>query len=140
VFIKRSLSEGFLRSERQYWPQFLDSKEERMHNTAQEKMVLSSECLQMAAALAKGLADENRLRILYYLSNGKKSVSSIVGELNLSQPLVSHHLRELKRYLLVHVERNGPFIFYEIVDPKILNIVQMLAAVARELFAKRKTF
>lgn len=111
-----------------------------MHNTAQEQMVLSSECLQIAAALAKGLADENRLRILYYLSNGKKSVNSIVEELNLSQPLVSHHLRELKRYLLVHVERNGPFIYYEIVDPKILNIVQMMANVARELFAKRKTF
>ena len=111
-----------------------------MNNTAQEKMVLSGESLQMAAALAKGLADENRLRIMYYLSNGKKSVSSIVEELNLSQPLVSHHLRELKRYLLVHVERNGPFIYYEIVDPEILNIVQMLGTVALELFVKRKTF
>lgn len=111
-----------------------------MHNIAQEKMVLSSECLQIAAALAKGLADENRLRILYFLSNGKKSVNSIVEELNLSQPLVSHHLRELKRYLLVQVERSGPFIYYEIADLKILNIVQMMATVARELFAKRKTF
>ena len=111
-----------------------------MNNTAQEKMALSGECLRMAAALAKGLADENRLRIMYYLSNGKKSVSSIVEELNLSQPLVSHHLRELKRYLLVNVERNGPFIYYEIVDPEILNIVQMLGTVALELFAKRTTF
>ncbi|MCK7513364.1 MAG: ArsR family transcriptional regulator [Desulfobacterales bacterium] len=46
------------------------------------------------------------------MSGQKKSVSSIVEELGLSQPLVSHHLKELKRCLLVTVERSGPFIYY----------------------------
>ena len=59
------------------------------------------------AILAKSLADENRLRILLCVSDGKKSVSQIVEDLNLSQPLVSHHLKELKRTLLVNVERRG---------------------------------
>jgi DNA-binding transcriptional ArsR family regulator len=37
------------------------------------------------AFVAKALSDENRLRILLSVSNGKKSVSSIVEELELSQ-------------------------------------------------------
>jgi DNA-binding transcriptional ArsR family regulator len=73
------------------------------------------------------------------LSGRKKSVSSIVEEVGLSQPLVSHHLKELKRCLLVTVERNGPFIYYEVADPKILAVVQALASIAAGLVAARTT-
>ena len=92
------------------------------------------------AFLAKALSDENRLRILLSVSNGKKSVSSIVEELELSQPLVSHHLRELKHSLLVNVERRGPFIYYEIADVRIINILEELKLVASNLLANRTTF
>jgi DNA-binding transcriptional ArsR family regulator len=86
------------------------------------------------------LADENRLRILLCLKNGRKSVSGIVEELNLSQPLVSHHLKELRRSLLVKVERNGPFICYEMSDARILDILKDLEELAADLLAARKTF
>jgi DNA-binding transcriptional ArsR family regulator len=74
------------------------------------------------------------------VSNGKKSVSSIVEELGLSQPLVSHHLKELKRSLLVKIERNGPFIYYELSDARIVDVVRMLSEVASDLLSLRKTF
>jgi len=103
-------------------------------------MVLRDEHFQTVAFLAKSLSDENRLRIILCVSNGKKSVSSIVEELGLSQPLVSHHLRELKRSLLVKIERNGPFIYYELADPRILDVVRTLSTVATDLLTARKTF
>jgi DNA-binding transcriptional ArsR family regulator len=56
----------------------------------------------------------------------QKSVSAIVEELDLSQPLVSHHLKELKRSLLVKVEREGPFIYYELADSRILDVLRNL--------------
>jgi DNA-binding transcriptional ArsR family regulator len=96
--------------------------------------------LLSAAFLAKSLSDTNRLRVLLCISNGKKSVSAIVEELDLSQPLVSHHLKELKRSLLVSVERNGPFIFYELSDARILDVIQTLCTVATDLLSARKTF
>jgi len=96
--------------------------------------------LQALAFLAKCLADENRLRILLCISDGKKSVSKIVEELGLSQPLVSHHLKELKRSLLVHVERSGPFVYYEMADARILTILENLDVLGRELINKRTTF
>lgn len=96
--------------------------------------------LPALAFLAKCLADENRIRILFSVSNGKKSVSKIVEELGLSQPLVSHHLKELKRTLLVHVERSGPFVYYEIADARILRILEDLNVLGRDLIDKRTTF
>ena len=98
------------------------------------------ENLQAPAFLAKSLSDENRLRILLCITNRKKSVSAIVEELQLSQPLISHHLKELKRSLLVEVERDGPFVYYEISDKRIIDIIKNLDVLATDLLARRKTF
>ena len=118
----------------------LKGGEEPVDEPRQEKPVSTTEYFQPVAFLARSLSDENRLRILQYISGGKRSVSSLVEELNLSQPLVSHHLRELKRSLLVKIERNGPFIYYELNDPRILIIIQSLSSVARDLLSARKIF
>ena len=96
--------------------------------------------LAAAAFLAKSMADENRLRIIRSLSEGKKSVSRIVEELGISQPLASHHLKELKRSLLVIVERNGPFVYYELSDPRAARILIELGELAADLLAARTTF
>jgi DNA-binding transcriptional ArsR family regulator len=95
---------------------------------------------QTVAFLAKSLSDENRLRILFCISRERKAVGSIVEELGLSQPLVSHHLKELKRSLLVQIERSGPFIYYELSNPAILEAIQALNSVARDLLSARTTF
>ncbi|MDD3579806.1 MAG: metalloregulator ArsR/SmtB family transcription factor [Desulfobacca sp.] len=101
---------------------------------------LDNDRLHSTAFLAKSLSDSNRLRILLFISGGKKSVSAIVEELELSQPLVSHHLKELKRSLLVKVERQGPFIYYELSDARILDVIRTLSGVATDLLSARKTF
>ena len=118
----------------------LKGGEDPLSEPRKEKLASAAEYFQPVASLAKSLSDENRLRIVQYISGGKRSVTSIVEELNLSQPLVSHHLRELKRSLLVKIERNGPFIYYELNDPRILIIIQSLSSVARDLLSARKIF
>ncbi len=96
--------------------------------------------LPSAAFLAKALSDANRLRILLLVCNGRRSVSSIVEALDLSQPLVSHHLKELKRSLLVKVEREGPFVYYELSDSRILTVLKTLHEIATDLLSERKGF
>jgi ArsR family transcriptional regulator, zinc-responsive transcriptional repressor len=105
-----------------------------------ESFMPLADSLPAVAFVAKSLSDENRLRILLCVNEGKKSVSGIVEELNLSQPLVSHHLKELRRSLLVKVERRGPFVYYEIADGRILQIVAALKDLATDLLAARTTF
>jgi ArsR family transcriptional regulator, zinc-responsive transcriptional repressor len=115
-------------------------REDKLSDAKQDKALNLDEGLAVAAFVGKSLSDENRLRILLSLNGGKKTVSSIVEEMKLSQPLVSHHLKELRRCLLVKVERKGLFVYYEIADERILDIVRQLAHLATELLSKRDTF
>lgn len=116
-------------------------KEKESHPVgASREEAIESGHFQSVAFLSKCLSDENRLRILACVSHGKKSVTSIVEELGLSQPLVSHHLKELKRSLLVKIERSGPFIYYELSDARILDVVGLLSTVASDLLSSRNAF
>jgi ArsR family transcriptional regulator, zinc-responsive transcriptional repressor len=106
----------------------------------QNREMTLEDYLPAVAFVARSLSDENRLRILLCVSEAKKSVSAIVEELNLSQPLVSHHLKELRRSLLVKVERRGPFVYYEIADARIVPILAALKELSADLLASRTTF
>lgn len=105
-----------------------------------EPALISQENLTDAAFLAKALSDPNRLRIVRHLGRGERSVNQIAEALDLSQPLVSHHLKELKRAFLVRVERRGPFIFYTLASEEVLSILRTLNALAQALLAEKKSF
>jgi ArsR family transcriptional regulator len=55
----------------------------------------------------KALADVNRLRIIRRLAGGSASVTDLIEEVGLSQPLVSWHLGRLRAAGLVATRRNG---------------------------------
>ena len=115
-------------------------KRERLAEAKHRKSADSPLDLNSIAFLAKTLSDENRLRILLSVADGKKSVSRIVEELGLSQPPISHHLKELRLALLVKIERKGPFVYYELADVRIKEILAQLHELANDLLKKRKSF
>lgn len=92
------------------------------------------------AAICKCLSDENRLRILQTIGIEKRSVSQIVECLELSQPLISHHLKELRRSHLVKVEREGPFVYYYISNEAILHLIGRIDRIAKELIESHEPF
>ncbi len=92
------------------------------------------------AVFYRSLADENRLRILTSLAEGGRSVSEIVEQTGLSQPLVSHHLKELKNNLIVKTERKGSFVFYELIEPTILDLLRLTNQLVIELSEKNTSF
>ena len=55
----------------------------------------------------KALADVNRLRIVQRLAHGDATVSELIAEVGLSQPLVSWHVGRLKLAGLVQTRRAG---------------------------------
>ena len=110
------------------------------HPAELENQTDEGQPLSTVAFLAKSLSDENRLRVLFSLRTGRLSVSSLVETLQLSQPLISHHLKELKRSLLVKVERQGPFVYYELADRRILKLIEDLENLAGQLLTNRGFF
>ena len=64
------------------------------------------------ARIFKTLADPTRLRLLSAMNLDCKSVSQLVEESALSQPLVSHHLRILRDVGVARAARRGVYMFY----------------------------
>lgn len=69
------------------------------------------------------LGDANRLRIIKCIGNGQKTVSEIVAETNLSQPLVSHHLKVLRESQILQTIRQGPFVYHMLKNAKLLDVL-----------------
>ncbi len=76
------------------------------------------------ASVFKALADENRLRILHTVGEQQLTVSQIVQETELSQPLVSHHLKLLRDGGVLKTERKGPFVYYSLAEPALLETLE----------------
>lgn len=82
----------------------------------------------------KALSEENRLKILAYLSIDTLCVCEIVELLNISQPQVSQHLRKLREVHLVKEERRGKWVYYSLnnthpIYPVVLHIISTLPSV-----------
>lgn len=71
------------------------------------------------------LGDANRIRIIQFIGEGECSVSEIVQASNLSQPLVSHHLRVLRENQVLDTERKGPFVIYKLKDKRLLEALEL---------------
>jgi ArsR family transcriptional regulator len=81
----------------------------------------------------KGLADQNRLRILNLLLHGELCVCDVQYVLGSSQPNVSRHLTYLKNAGLVLDRREGTRIYYRLARPA-EGVHQLLFAFLREAF------
>jgi DNA-binding transcriptional ArsR family regulator len=58
------------------------------------------------------LADTTRVKIIKALQREKRNVSELTHEMNVTQPTISHHLKQLEIYGLVVKERRGRETFY----------------------------
>lgn len=77
--------------------------------------------------LFKLLADETRLRILYFLmQEGELNVRSLCQRLGQSQPAVSHHLALLRVDGLIEARRDGKHNFYRILPEKFQKTIGLI--------------
>jgi len=97
--------------------------------------------LDSLARLFKLLSDANRLRIIFAIGKEQKSVTEIMSETSLPQTLVSFHLRPLRESGLLQTERKGPFVYYSLSEPTLIDMLTSLCGVnVRGEAEKRETF
>ena len=77
--------------------------------------------------ILKSLADLNRLRIVMAIDKSSISVSEIIHATELPQTLVSFHLKTLRNAGVVKTKRNGPFIYYNLSSPNLIDILNELS-------------
>jgi DNA-binding transcriptional ArsR family regulator len=77
------------------------------------------------------LAEPNRQAILELLREGERPVGELVGELGLSQPAVSKHLRVLKEAGLVEVRADAQRRLYRVRPDPLAELDDWLAPYRR---------
>jgi ArsR family transcriptional regulator, zinc-responsive transcriptional repressor len=78
---------------------------------------------EAAGELLKVLSAPARLAIVHELAEQPRFVHELVKRLDMSQPLVSHHLGVLRAARLVRVERLGREAVYSLADQHVGHIV-----------------
>jgi DNA-binding transcriptional ArsR family regulator len=85
---------------------------------------LDEEIATKIAGQFAALSDPSRVRILASLLEGERRVSAIVELVNLSQPVVSHHLSLLRQWRLVRARKEGSQVFYSLHDDHIVDLLR----------------
>ncbi len=98
--------------------------------------VLENEVVQLHAQICAGLADPNRILILYELSQSPRNVTELSTNLKMPQPLVSRHLKVLRERGMVVTERRGTMVEYRLGDPRLIEALDLLRAVLRDSLVK----
>ncbi|GBG55895.1 transcriptional regulator [Sporomusaceae bacterium FL31] len=79
-----------------------------------------------AASAFQQLSDSSRLRILWLLCHCEECVSNIAVAVNMSDPAVSHHLRNLKQHGLISSKRIGKEVHYTLSDNKKAHLIHQM--------------
>ncbi len=84
--------------------------------------------MQKLVQLGKILSDSNRVKILALLYRDKElCVCELCDTLELSQPLVSRHLKQMRELDLVQTHKEGKWIVYSLQDnPNLLCLLQSI--------------
>ena len=98
---------------------------------------LETEVLQLHAEICAGLADPNRIMILYALSDGPHNVTEICNALEMPQPSVSRHLKILRERRMVTTVRKGTIVQYSLADKRLIEALDLLRSVLRDGLVKR---
>jgi ArsR family transcriptional regulator, arsenate/arsenite/antimonite-responsive transcriptional repressor len=69
----------------------------------------------------KAIAAEPRRRILNHLAGGPMTVGEIAAKFEIATPSISKHLSVLKEAGLVHEQKRGQFVIYNIAADNLTN-------------------
>jgi len=100
-------------------PPAADGRAAQEHAATAHLAVLGDERTKDLVQLFKLLADETRLRILYFLvQQDELNVRTLCKLLRQSQPAVSHHLALLRVAGVIQCRRDGKHNFYHLVPKR----------------------
>jgi predicted transcriptional regulator len=99
----------------------------------EKECIMDQRELSQLVQFFKGLADENRLRIIGFISHHEHAVGELATALEISEPTVSHHLSKLRELGLVNLRARGNHRFYRL-NPSALADYMQQASKIDQLF------
>jgi DNA-binding transcriptional ArsR family regulator len=87
---------------------------------------------ELLARFYRALGDPTRLALLEYCAGAERTGTECVAHAGLSQGRVSAHLACLVSCGLVSARRDGRYVFYRVVDPRVAELVATARAMVAE--------
>ena len=91
-----------------------------------DRAVEDDSIFALHADFCQVFSDEKRLRIMWFLGDGERSVSELATHLGASLQNTSQHLRVLRDKGAVTFRKEGQSVRYRIANPKFLQGAQMI--------------
>lgn len=94
--------------------------------------VLDPQAAEQLARIFKVLGDPTRVRLLSLIAaseSGEACVCDLIEPVGLSQPTVSHHMKQLVDVGLVTREQRGKWAYYRVVDEALRSVAEAVAPV-----------
>jgi ArsR family transcriptional regulator len=88
------------------------------------------------AAVAKAVAHPNRLALLEQLAQGERSVEVLANRIHVSTATASQHLQSMRGAGLVAARREGKYVFYNLSDDAVLDLVAAVRRIAESQSAE----
>lgn len=85
-----------------------------------------SELCDQIETFGKGIGNATRYKIVEALSDGPKSVTELAKIVEVSQPVMSQHLKTLKSSNLVTDQRRGQEVIYTVNSKYLLELIKNL--------------
>ncbi len=82
--------------------------------------------LARAADIIRMLGHPERLKIVDVLEGGEATVSDIMAQLGLAQPVVSQQLARMRSCDIVAARREGVYVYYRIIEPKVAHVLDCI--------------
>ncbi|WP_414827797.1 metalloregulator ArsR/SmtB family transcription factor [Alteromonas sp. H39] len=96
---------------------------------ASTKTIKPEEMLEHASdaeRYLKQMANKTRLMVMCSLLEGELSVSELLTNIPVTQPVLSQHLALLRESDMVATRREGQVIFYRLADERIRRTIELL--------------
>jgi len=93
----------------------------------------------LLARAFQALADDKRVRVLELLGEGERCVCELAEAINVTQPLLSFHLRTLREAGLVSDARKGRWVYYSLNREALEELERAAGALATGAFTGKST-
>jgi len=94
--------------------------------------VLDAAAAERLARIFKALSDPTRVRLLSLIAEtGEACICDLTEPVGLSQPTVSHHMKQLADAGLVTRTQRGKWAYYAVVEDRLRAVAQAVTPVTR---------
>jgi ArsR family transcriptional regulator, zinc-responsive transcriptional repressor len=103
-----------------------------MIKAKREKKPLSAEQLNAAVECLKAMAHPQRLKMLQLVSQARYTVGELATACGIAHPVASLQLRLLERSGLLIGKREGKFVYYQLAEPELANLITIIESRFRD--------